>query len=333
MDHAKIRLNLSLVLALFDSYEYYKVYTGIVQISAKGGMYMSGAGRFKLYDISSLRGKVPSLFIENYLDDPQNIELISLIAGLHRSCGNFELGVKISKDIVQKAKMGEDLKETGVAVWNLYILSKVYMEQEKFDKAYRALDIAEMFWSKDYILADSTGMCRVRNIEDLWLRRAFAYLIQGRKEDFEKVIDRVMMARYELYNKAYEVTGEVPLRDVYLLDCFEYSSYMCRNMEDIEHAIIFIKTALRYLGRVPLTNNYLEGKLYEKAGDLKNAYTYYLKFYLENRPQVFCESVVYGTCQSCAYFCTEDEIEGECVKRNIRVDRQKACSKYMPIPI
>jgi len=290
--------------------------------------------RFKTYDISPLRGKVPSIILDNYLEDTQNIELLSFMADLQRSCGSFELGIKISEDIAEKAHMGEDnLRETSIAVWNLYILSKIYIEQEKFDKAYRALDIAEKYWSKDLILADSTGMCRVRNKEDLWLRRAFAYLIQGRKNDFEVMIDRVILSRYELYNKAYELTGEIPIRDTYLLDCFEYSSYMCRNLEDIKHAIIFIKTALRYLGKVPINNNYLEGKMCEKAGDLKNAYTHYLKFYLENRPQIFCENMVYGTCRCCAYFSTSNNIEGECKKNNVKVEHHKSCSKFLPLPI
>lgn len=293
---------------------------------------MSGTRRFKMYDISELRGKVPSIFLDNYFEDHQNIEMVSFLAGLHRSCGNFDLGIKISEAIVEKANIGEENnRETNIAVWNLYILSKIYIEQEKFDKAYRALDTAERYWSKDLILADNTGMCRVRNKEDIWLRRAFAYLIQGRKNDFESIIDKVMISRYELYNKAYRVTGETPVRDVYLLDCFEYSSYMCRNLEDIKHAIVFIKTALRYLGRVPRDNDFLEGKISEKNGDLKNAYTYYLKFYLKNRPQVFCENTVYGTCKSCQYFKTTNSIDGECRKRDMTVDQHKACSKYIPI--
>lgn len=290
---------------------------------------MSRPRKFKLYDISALRGKVPSIFLDNYLDDPQNIELVSFIAGLHWSCGNFDTGIRMSEDIVEKANIGkDDLKETNIAVWNLYILSKYYIEQEKFDKAYRALEIAERYWSKDLILADNTGICRVRNKEDIWLRRAFAYLIQGRKGDFESIIDKVMLARYEFYNKAYEVTGETPYRDAYLLDCFEYSSYMCRNLEDIQHAIIFIKTALRHLGKIPINNDYLEGKICERNGDLKNAYTYYLKFYIENRPQLFCENTVYGKCKSCIYFETDDNIEGECKKHDIRVDQHKSCSKF-----
>lgn len=295
---------------------------------------MSGTGRFKSYDISALRGKVPSIFLDNYFEDSQNIEMVSFIAGLHRSCGNFDLGIKISEDITEKTNIEKgDVMEKNIAVWNLYILSKIYIEQEKFDKALRVLDIAERYWSKDLILADSTGMCRVRNKEDIWLRRAFAYLIQGRKNDFESIIDKVILARYELYQKAHEITGETPIRDVYLLDCFEYSSYMCRNIEDIEHAIVFIKTALRCLGRVPMDNDYLEGKMCEKKGDLKNAYTYYLKFYLRNRPQVFCENIIYGTCKSCAYFSTDDNMEGECKKNGIEVDQHKACSKYLAIPV
>jgi tetratricopeptide (TPR) repeat protein len=277
---------------------------------------------------------VPSLFLDNYLDDLQNIETLSFIAGLHRSCGDFDLGIKISEDIVEKAKMGdENVSETSIAVWNLYILSKIYIEKEKFDKAYRALDMAEHYWSKDLILADSTGICRVHGKEDIWLRRAFGYLIQGRKDDFEKVIDRVMLSRYELYKKAYEFTGETPIRDLCLLDCLEYSSYMCRNLEDLKNALTFIKTALRYLGRIPIDNNYLEGKIHEKNGDYKNAYTYYLKFYLANRPQLFSDTMVYGTCRSCAYFSTADGIEGECKRNNISVDEHKACSKYLAIPI
>lgn len=286
-------------------------------------------GRFKLYDISPLRGKVPSIFLDNYLDDPQNIELLSLIAGLFRSCGNFDLGVRISQEIAEKAHLGgENLVETAVAVWNLYILSKIFIEEEKFDKAYRALDIAEKYWSKDLMLADSTGTYRVRNKEDLWLRRAFGYLIQGRKNDFESIIDRVMLSRYEMYNKAYEVTGEVPIRDTCLLDCFEYSSYMYRNLEDLKHAVIFIKTALRYLGKVPHDNNYLEGKICERNGDLKNAYTYYLKFYITCRPKLYCDTLKYGTCCSCLYFGSSGSSEGICKRRNIAVDMHKSCSMY-----
>ena len=277
---------------------------------------------------------VPSVFIENYLEDTQNIELLSFIAGLHRTCGNFDLGIKISEDIANKAYMGEDnKKETSIGVWNLYILSKIYIEQEKFDKAYRALDIAERYWSKDLILADSTGLCRLRNKEDLWLRRAFGYLIQGRRVDFESIIDKVMLSRYELFREASDITGEKPIRDMCLLDCFEYSSYMCRNSDDLDHALIFIKTAIRYLGKVPMDNDYLEGKICEKKGDLKNAYTYYLKFYINNRPQLSCETLVYGTCKSCAYFETMDGIDGECKKHNTYVDQHKACNSFLQIPI
>jgi tetratricopeptide (TPR) repeat protein len=295
---------------------------------------MSGTGRFKVYDIKELRGKIPSILLENYLDDFDNIELIAHIAGLHMSCGNFDLGIRMLEDIVEKVRVGEDnMRETNIVVWNLYILSKVYIEQEKFDKAYRALDTAERYWSKDLALYDTTGIYRVRNKEDLWLRRAFGYLCQGRKNDFESVIDRVMLSRYELYNKAYEITGETPVRDGCLLDCFEYSSYMCRNLEDLKHAIVFIKTALRYLGRVPRNNDYIEGKLSEKNGDLKNAYTYYLRFYLTNRPQFFYETLIYGTCRSCAYFETQGGTEGECKKLNIAVEQHKSCSRYVGLPL
>ncbi|HBM73946.1 MAG TPA: hypothetical protein DD429_00110 [Clostridiaceae bacterium] len=288
-------------------------------------------GRFKSYDISPLRGKVPSIFLDNYLDDPQNIELLSFIAGLFRSYGNFDVGVRISEDISQNAYLGEgNLHETSIAVWNLYILSKIYIEEERFDRAYRALDTAEKYWSKDLILADSTGACRVRNKEDLWLRRAFAYLIQGRKKDFESIIDRVMVSRFEMYNKAYEVTREVPIRDTCLLDCFEYSSYMCRNLEDLEHAVIFIKTALRYLGKVPHDNNYLDAKICERKGDLKNAYTYYLKFYIGCRPKLYCDTLKYGTCSSCVNFNPTNNSDGICQKRNINVDIHKTCSTYEP---
>lgn len=259
--------------------------------------------------------------------------MLSFIADLHRSCGNFDLGTRISEDIAEKAHLGKDnLKETSIAVWNLYILSKIYIEQEKFDKAYRVLDAAERYWSKDLILADTTGMCRVRNKEDLWLRRAFGYLIQCRKNDFESMIDKVLLSRCEFYGKAYEVTGETPVRDGCLMDCFEYSSYMCRNLEDLKHAVVFIKTALRYMGRVPRDNNYLEGKISERKGDLKNAYTYYLKFYLSNRPKFFCENVSYGTCKSCCYFSTSDSSEGICKRFSISVDQHKACSEYLSAP-
>lgn len=281
-----------------------------------------------------MRGKVPSFFLDNYLDEPQNIELVSYIAGLHRSCGNFDLGIRISEDIADKADMSIDnISEMSIGVWNLFMLSKIYIEQEKFDKAYRNLDAVERYWSKDLILADSTGMYRVKNKEDIWLRRAFGYLIQGRKDDFEKIIDRVILSRYELYNNAYEVTGERPIRDACLLDCFEYSSYMCRNMEDLKHAVVFIKTALRYLGRVPSDNNYLEGKICERSGDLKNAYTYYLKFYLTNRPQLFYDAMVYGTCKCCIYFDTADGNDGICKKHNSKVDQHKACSKFYAMPL
>ncbi|KPU46034.1 hypothetical protein OXPF_05150 [Oxobacter pfennigii] len=295
---------------------------------------MGASRRFKLYDITALRGKVPSVLLDIYLEDPQNMEMISFIGGLHRSCGSFDISVRISEDIAEKANLSkEDIKETSIGVWNLYVLSKTYIEQEKFNKAYRALDIAERYWSKDLILADNTGISKIPYIEDLWLRRAFGYLIQGRKSEFEKIIDKVMTSRYELYEKAYPATGETPIRDVYLLDCFEYSSYMCRNTEDIKHAVVFIKTALRYLSRIPITNDYLEGKKCEKSGDYKNAYTYYLKFYLENRPTLSGESIAYGTCKSCAYFKTFDNVEGECQKNNIKVDQHKACSKYVALPL
>lgn len=298
----------------------------------EGGMDTGGKERFKLYDISPLRGKVPSIFLDNYLDDTQNVELLSFIAGLYRSCGYFDISVRISEDIVDKAYINENNpKEASVAVWNLYILSKIYIEQEKFDKAYRALDAAEKYWSKDLILADSTGTSRVRNKEDLWLRRAFAYLIQGRKGDFESIIDRVMLSRFEFYEKAYEVTGETPIRDTCLLDCFEYSSYMCRNMEELPQAVMFIKTALRHLGKVPLDNDYLEGKICERNGDLKNAYTYYLKFYLNTRPHFYCDTIVYGTCKSCIYFSSANNMDGMCQKHNLPVDQHKACSRYQPL--
>lgn len=254
-----------------------------------------------------------------------------MIADIHRSCGNFDLGVRISEDIAEKAHIGkENLKESSIAVWNLYILSKIYIEQEKFDRAYRSLDAAERYWSKDLILADTTGMCRVKNKEDLWLRRAFGYLIQGRKSDFESTIDRVMISRYDMYTKAYEITGETPLRDNCLMDCFEYSSYMCRNMEDLKHAVIFIKTSLRHMGRVPVDNDYLEGKLSERSGDLKNAYTYYLKFYLNNRARFFHDNLAYGTCCSCSFYNSSENNDGVCRKYNMNVDRHKACSEYMP---
>lgn len=279
-----------------------------------------------------MRGKVPSIFLDNYLDDPQSIELISFLAGLFRSAGNFDISVKISEDIVDKAYIDENNpKEANVAVWNLYILSKIYLEQEKFDKAYRTLDAAEKYWSRDLILADSTGTCRVRNKEDLWLRRAFGYLIQGRKNEFESIIDRTMLSRYEFYEKAYGVTEEIPIRDTCLLDCFEYSSYMCRNLEDLPHAVSFIKTALRYLGKLPVDNNYLEGKICEKNGDLKNAYTYYLKFYLTCRPNYYCDTTIYNTCISCVYFNSSNNIDGLCSKHNLSVDRHKSCGKYQPV--
>lgn len=295
---------------------------------------MSGRGRFRLYDVAPLRGKVPSILINNYLDDYENIEIVSFIAGLHMSCGSFDIGVKMSEDVVEKASMDhENIREMSIGVWNLYVLSKVYMEQERFDKAYRALDNAERYWSKDFALYDTTGMYRVRNREDLWLRKAFGYLMQGRRQDFESIIDRVMLSRYEMYNKAYEITGETPIRDMCILDCFEYSSYMCRNMEDLEHAIVFIKTALRYLGKVPIDNEYIQGRMYEKTGELKNAYTCYLRFYLSVRPQFFCDTIVYGTCRSCAYFEPSEGINGECKKRNAAVDMHKSCSEYLGITL
>lgn len=294
---------------------------------------MSGDGRFKVYDVSQLRGRVPSVLLENYLDDPDNIEVMSFISGLQMSCGDFETGVRMNEEIVEKAGLGgENLQETNIAVWSLYILSKIYIEQERFDKAYRALDNAERYWSKDLELYDSTGIYRVRNIEELWLRRAFGYLIQGRKGDFESMIDRVMLARYELYSSAYPITGETPLRDLCLLDCFEYSSYMCRNSEDLEHAMIFIKTALEHLGRIPVDNSYIEGRVFEKRGDLKNAYSCYLRFYLTNRPVAFDDHIKYGRCISCAYFETPDGNRGECKKHGIEVDGNKSCGGYLGIP-
>jgi len=335
MTSLKTCLNFRQVLAFFNVYEYYiSIYNYLMTSTLVGGVSLSRSGRFRLYDISALRGKVPSIFMDNYYEDSQNVELLSLIAGLHRSFGDFDLGIKISEDIADKVPMGEDnMRETSIAVWNLYILSKIYIEQEKFDKAYRALDIAERYWSKDLILADSTGMCRLKNKEDLWIRRAFGYLIQGRKNDFESMVDRIILSRYELYGKAHEVTKETPVRDIYLLDCFEYSSYMCRNLEEIKHALIFIKTALRYLGKIPINNDYLEGKRFERAGDLKNAYTCYLKFYLENRPQFFSDTIAFGTCKCCIYFNPTGNLEGECKSRGIKVDQSKGCSKFSANPI
>lgn len=290
--------------------------------------------RFKIYDISSLRGKVPSVFIENYLDDNQNIEIISFIGGLLRTCGNYDLSIKISEEIISKAQLGKDnLFETSIAVWNLYVLSKIYIEEENFDKAYRSLDVAERYWTKDLILADTTEICRVRNKEDLWIRRAFAYLVQGRVNEFEKTIDKVLLSRYALYKNAYDVTKETPIRDPCLLDCFEYSSYMYRNMEDLKRALIFVKTAIRYLGKIPIDNDYYEGKLSEKKGDYKNAYTYYLKFYLTSRPQIVYKSLVYGTCKSCAYFETCDENDGLCKRINLPVNQYKACESFLPMQL
>ncbi len=295
---------------------------------------MRGKRRFKVYDISALRGRVPTIFIENYLEDSDNIEMVSFLSGLHLSCGDFDLGVSICENIAEKANLdGDDLREKSIAVWNLYILSKVYIEQERFDKAYRALDNAERYWSKDMALIDGIDMYRVRNLEDLWIRRAFGYLMQGRYDSFESMIDKVMLKRYEFYQGAYEITGEVPIRDRCLLDCFEYSSYMCRNKEELKQAVAFIKTAIRYLGRVPIDNDYIEGKMSEKNGELKNAYDFYLKFYLANRPQTLCDTILYETCGSCAYFDTKNWDYGECKKNNIYVDKHKACSKYLGISI
>lgn len=295
---------------------------------------MGSTRKFKVYDISTLRGKVPSIFLDSYLDDTDNIELITSIAGLQLSCGNFDLGVKMSEDIVEKVNMESgDLKDISIAIWNLYILSKIYTEQEKFDKAYRMLDIAERYWTRDIMLVE-TGGYKVRNIEDLWLRRAFAYLCQDRKEDFEVIIDKVMLSVYGFYNKAYPITGETPIRDLCLLDCFEYSSYMYRDEDDLKRALIFIKTAVRYLGRIPKDNDYLEAKISERKGELKNAYNYYLKYYVANRPQqYYFSSTVYGTCKCCSYFETMDNCDGQCMKHNIKVDSHKACSKFLPLPL
>lgn len=275
------------------------------------------------HETDELNGKVSTLLIDSYNMDYQNYVLASIVAGFHRIYGRRNEGIYMSLEIIENIDDDtENLWERNILVWNLYILSREFIDDGEYDNALKLIVRAEKNWSRDVILGDEIGVYHVSWLEQILLRKAEVYLLTGQIEMFEMVTDQILVNRFEFFNTASEVTGETIIGDRCTYNCLELMSFDMRK-RDIDKGIGIIKQAILHRGGT--LNNFLSKPAVKEvnSGNKYKAFDMYLRYYFELPDKPF-DNCIYGYCRTCMSY----DRKGTCTKFNIATDNYKSCSYY-----
>jgi hypothetical protein len=276
------------------------------------------------HNIDVLDGKVSSSILNKYKMDYKNLTLTSIVAGFHRFFGLRDEGNMMSLEIINTIKDDADsLVERNILVWNLYILSKEYIDNAMYEEAMSIIERAERNWTRDVILGDEVGVYHISWIEQLLLKKAEIYMLINDTKCFQRITDTILLNRFSYFKKAYNFTGESILKDRCTYNCFELMAFESRK-KNISLAINMIKQAISYRKGSCLGENLnlRVASVKEENGNLFKAFDLYLKHYYK-LPEASFDSIGYGYCKTCAFFNGN-----RCYKKEVFVEDFKACSKY-----
>lgn len=278
----------------------------------------------RYHDIDDLTGKVSPSLLNMYKMDFNNLTLSSIIAGFHRSFGLKTEGNLMSLEIINSIDDDTDRKwERNILVWNLYILSREYLEDNLYGEALKTIERAEKNWSRDVILGDEIGVYHISWLEQILNKKAEIFMLAGDIESFQKVTDMVILSRFKLFEKANVEMDETILYDRCTYNCFEIMALESRK-KNIELSIKFMKQAIVHKGTLDLKlNKELSAACEkEKRGELQRAFNLYLKCFYK-LPEVPFDNIGYGYCKTCKYMD-----ETKCEIWDIVVEQHKACSRW-----
>jgi tetratricopeptide (TPR) repeat protein len=278
----------------------------------------------RYHNIDDLKGKVSPSILNMYKMDFKNLTLSSIIAGFHRSFGLKTEGNLMSLEIINTINDDTDKKkERNILIWNLYILSKEYMNDGLYDEALKIIERAEKNWSRDVILGDEIGVYHISWLEQILNKKAEICMCKGDTEKFEKITDIVILNRFNFFEKASLATGDTILYDRCTYNCFEIMAFESRK-KNIEFAVKIIKQAIIHKGGLGLRESKSMREAYEKEkkGDLQKAFNLYLKYFYK-LPEGSYDNIGFGYCKTCIYY-----EENKCRVWGICTETNKACSRW-----
>lgn len=265
-------------------------------------------------------GGIRALLTRYAEGDAANPILSSILAGICRSYGLKNDSIAMSMELVDKIEdNAENFQDRNALVWNLYVLTKEYIEDGNYDKALELCRRAEDNWSRDVLLGDDTGAYHVSWIEQLWLKRAQIYMLNGKEESFEKITDNIIYNRMKFFQEAAESTGEGILKDKCTFSCFELMAFE-RKKKDYQGACSFLRQAIYHRGGGAMLERLSVSR---DESIIHGRFRELLKLYYR-LPDVPYDNICYGYCRTCMYFNGIDA----CEYHRISTDKRKACTCY-----
>lgn len=286
-------------------------------------MFIGGNWVLTHHRTDELNGRVSNEILNSYNLDYKNQTLASIIAGFHRIYGRRNEGITMSLEIVGNIDdETENLFERNILIWNLYVLSREFIDDAEYENAMLLIERAEKNFSRDVILGDDIGVYHVSWLEQILLRKAEVYLLTNKIDSFQEVTDKILLNRFEFFNKAYEVTGETIVGDRCTYSCLELMALELRR-KDIDLAVNMIKQSIRHKAGSQIID-LLDEKIINKYKQNKyKIFDYYTKCFFEIPDKPF-DNCSYGYCKTCKGF----DRKGQCLKFNIGTDFFKSCSQY-----
>lgn len=248
--------------------------------------------------------------------------LPSIIAGFYGANGLKSKGTAIRIQIINKIDdYTKDIYKRNLLVWNLYNLTKEFIEHGDNERALLILKRAENNWSRDLILGDDLGFFHVSWIEQIWLLRARIFYETGNSRLFFKIANSIIEKRLRLIIKEIELSGNKILLDRCLYECFELMAMVYKRNRDINNAIATIKKAMVYRG---YSFNKANRKLIKCKGNaLNSSFDMHLRLFYK-LPEYSYDTLKYGYCISCINF----KADGGCIRHGIKASSEKACTNY-----
>lgn len=254
----------------------------------------------------------------------KDLLLSTIAAGFFRAYGLRSKGSALSMDIINSISDDTyDISKRNILVWNLYVLAKEFTENENWDMALKYIERAEKNWSRDVILGDELGVYHVSWIEQIMLERAKLYMSLGRRSEFNKITEDILINRLDFLTLADKEIGEKDIRDRCTYSCYELIALESKINKDIKYAGEMIIKALECKGKKITANEIY--KYYNSDKEISSQHLFEI-YYMKYRKIRNCsfDNMSYGYCQSCIDF----KGEGRCEKNKNTTNKYKACSKY-----
>jgi len=254
----------------------------------------------------------------------KDLLLSTITAGFYRAYGLRSKGFAISMDIVNSIDDNTyDISKRNVLVWNLYVLSREFAENENWDMAFKYIERAEKNWSRDVILGDELGVYHVSWAEQLFLERAKLYMSLGRRDEFRQITGNILKSRLNFISRAANEIGEKDIKDRCTYSCYELIAIESKMNRNIKYASKMIMKALEYKGISLEDYNACDCQRGDKKISLQHLFEIY-HIYYRNKPNYSFDSMSYGYCESCIDF----KGVGMCDKTKMITNGHRACSKY-----